>query len=173
MSSTTIAVCICYHSVKGHTAVIAGEIARGAARGGSAVGQLIDVGEPAVPWDDLFASDAIVFGCPTHFGSVSAPMKAFLDSTDTFWREMRWRDKIAAGFTCAGEPSGDKQSVLMTFCTFAMQHGMIWVGIDPMNDVRTGEGKPLGYNRRAPTRARWPIPTARASPRNCRPHPIA
>ena len=143
-SNTTIA--ICYHSGKGHTAAIAREIATGAEAEPAATVHVIDVTAQPVPWDQLFDADAIVFGCPTHFGGISAELKAFLDSTDAFWGEMRWRDKIAAGFTCAGEPSGDKQSVLMALSVFAAQHGMVWVGMDPMNDVRTGKGKPESYN---------------------------
>ena len=142
--NTTIA--ICYHSRKGHTAAIAQEIAKGAAAQDGVTTLAVDVTVDPIPWDGLFDADGIVFGCPTHFGGISAEMKAFLDSTDAFWNDMRWRDTIAAGFTCAGEPSGDKQSVLMALSVFAAQHAMIWIGMDPMNDVRTGQGKPEGYN---------------------------
>ena len=141
-----IQIVIAYHSRKGHTAVIAEAVAAGARSHEGVDARIIDVTEGQVPWDTLFDADGIIFGCPTYFGSVSAEMKSFLDATDPFWGDMRWRDKIAAGFTCAGEPSGDKGSVLQTFAIFAAQHGMIWVGMDPMNDVRTGEGKPEGYN---------------------------
>ncbi len=143
-AKTTIA--ICFHSGKGHTAAIAKEIAEGAENGGDVRTLLVDVAVDPVPWDSLFEADAIVFGCPTHFGGISAELKAFLDATDAFWGDMRWRDKIAAGFTCAGEPSGDKQSVLMALSVYAAQHAMVWVGMDPMNDIRTGQGKPEGYN---------------------------
>lgn len=146
MAGANTMIAICYHSGKGHTAAIAREVAAGAeAEPGTAV-EVVDVTAEPIPWDSLFAADAIVFGCPTHFGGISAELKAFLDSTDAFWGEMRWRDKIAAGFTCAGEPSGDKQSVLMALSVFAAQHAMVWVGMDPMNDVRTGQGKPEGFN---------------------------
>jgi multimeric flavodoxin WrbA len=142
-----IRIAIAYHSRKGHTAVIAEAVAAGARSLDGVDVRIIDVAGGEVPWQALFDADGIVFGSPTHFGSVSAEMKAFLDATDAFWGAMRWRDKIAAGFTCGGEPSGgDKGSVLQTFATFAAQHGMVWVGMDPMNDVRTGEGKPAGYN---------------------------
>lgn len=144
----TASISICHHSVTGHTKAIAEEIARGADAAGAAEATLVNVTSPGLRWERLLESDAVVFGCPTYFGGVSAAMKGFMDSTDAFWRQMRWRDRLAAAFTCAGEPSGDKQSVLMTFCTFAMQHGMIWVGMDAMNDVRTGAGKPEGYNAR-------------------------
>lgn len=146
MPQNDISIVIVYHSRKGHTAVIAEAVASGASSLKGVDAQIIDVAGGEVTWEILFNADGIIFGCPAHFGSVSAEMKLFLDATDMFWRDMRWRDKIAAGFTCGGEPSGDKQSVLQTFAVFAAQQGMIWVGMDPMKDVRTGEGKPEGYN---------------------------
>ncbi len=146
MTTSDICVAVCFHSGKGHTAVIAEDVVAGASEQPGVRAYAIDVTRDALPWDDLFDADAIVFGCPTHFGGISGPMKMFLDKTDDFWGDMRWRDKMAAGFTCAGEPSGDKQSVLMALAVFAAQHGMVWVSMDPMNDVRTGKGKPEGYN---------------------------
>lgn len=147
MNGRKVRVAIVYHSRAGHTAAIAQHVAKGAGATDGAEGALVDVEAGALPWDMLHGSGAIVFGSPTHFGGVSAEMKRFMDATDSFWREMRWRDKLAAAFTCAGEPSGDKLSVLLQLAIFAGQHGMIWVGTDPMTDSRTGTAKPKGYNR--------------------------
>jgi multimeric flavodoxin WrbA len=140
-------IAIVYHSRSGHTAAIAEHVLKGAGSVGGIEARLIDVeaGEP--PWDYLHGCMAIIFGCPTHFGGVSAEMKGFLDATDAFWRDMRWRDKLAAGFTCAGEPSGDKLTVLQQLAIFAGQHGMIWIGMDPMKDHRAAGRRPDGYNR--------------------------
>jgi multimeric flavodoxin WrbA len=147
MSAAHARIAVVYHSRAGHTAAIAQHVAKGAGATEGAEAALVDVEASATPWEMLHGCGAIVFGSPTHFGSVSAEMKRFMDATDSFWREMKWRDKLAAGFTCAGEPSGDKLSVLLQLAVFAGQHGMIWVGPDPMQDVRTGAGKPPGYNR--------------------------
>jgi NAD(P)H dehydrogenase (quinone) len=69
-------------------------------------------------------------------GGPAAQFKAFADATGSRWYGGTWRDKIAAGFTVSGGPSGDKLSTLHYFFTLAMQHGMIWVGQaeTPMND---------------------------------------
>jgi len=66
-------------------------------------------------------------------------LMARLDSSDATgerWFKSAWRDKLAAGFTVSGGPSGDKLSTLHYFFTLAMQHGMVWVGQaeTPMND---------------------------------------
>jgi NAD(P)H dehydrogenase (quinone) len=52
------------------------------------------------------------------------------DSTRPAWRPMKWRNKIAAGFTNSGAMHGDKLSSLISMALFAAQHGMIWVGLD-------------------------------------------
>lgn len=89
----------------------------------------------------LDESDAIIFGAPTYMGGVAAQFKAFADATIGSWSQQKWRDKIAAGFTVSGTPSGDKLSTLQYLQALAMQHGMVWIG--------TGEMpmQPNGINR--------------------------
>jgi len=52
-----------------------------------------------------------------------------------YWLEQRWKDKIAAGFTNSASQSGDKLSTLLQLTVFAMQMGMIWVGVILVRDV--------------------------------------
>lgn len=77
----------------------------------------------------LDESDAIIFGTPTYMGGVSAQFKTFADASVGSWFQAKWKDKLAAGFTISGLPSGDKFSTLQYLQTFAMQHGMIWIGL--------------------------------------------
>jgi multimeric flavodoxin WrbA len=57
--------------------------------------------------------------------------KAFAEATSGIWRDnMRWRDKLAAGFTNSGAVHGDKLNSLVDLAILAAQHGMIWVGLD-------------------------------------------
>jgi len=142
-----IHVAILYHSLLGHTEAVARCLGEGVDAVAGASALLFSVAEAESRIDDLDRFDAIVFGCPTHFGGVSAEMKHLMDRTIPQYKAARWRDKVAAGFTCGGGPSGDKQTCLIQIAVFAMQQGMIWVGIDPMKDVRTGRGKPPGYNQ--------------------------
>jgi len=84
----------------------------------------------------LDASDAVIFGSPTYMGGPAAQFKAFADATGERWFKAAWKNKLAAGFTVSGGPSGDKLSTLHYFFTLAMQHGMVWVGLAelPFND---------------------------------------
>ncbi|MCK8482729.1 flavodoxin family protein [Aliiroseovarius sp. S2029] len=118
-------ICIPYYSGFGHTKRIAQSIARGA--GPSAT--LLDVEDMSgVDWEALDAADAIIFGAPTYMGSAAARFSLFLEQVDTRWEHGRWVDKIAAGFTTAIHPSGDKLATLQRLSLFAAQMGMIWVG---------------------------------------------
>jgi len=127
--NTMTKVAIVYHSGFGHTDVLANEVAAGVVAHGSDA-QLHRI-EGYDNFDailaDLEQADAIVFGSPTYMGSVSAPFKAFMDASVKSWFAQKWRDKLAAGFTNSGSPSGDKLNTLTSLVVFASQHGMIWV----------------------------------------------
>ena len=113
-----------YYTGSGHTRVLAKAIAEGA---GAA--RLIDIEQVSdADWDAMDDADAIIFGAPTYMGSSAARYDAFLEEASERWPDQTWGDKIAAGFTVATYPSGDKFSTLMRLCTYAAQMGMIWVG---------------------------------------------
>ena len=95
----------------------------------------------------LSTADAIVFGCPTYMGSVSAPFKTFMDSTNAVWALQGWRDKLAAAFTHSAAPSGDKLGTLVQLAVFAAQHGMIWVGLGLPPTYAGIESDPTDVNR--------------------------
>lgn len=77
--------------------------------------------------ESLNETDTIVFGSPTYMGGVAAQFKAFADATNITWIQQKWKDKLAAGFTISGAPSGDKLNTLHYLQAFAMQHGMLWI----------------------------------------------
>jgi multimeric flavodoxin WrbA len=124
---------VVYHSGYGHTQRMAQAVAQGANAELLAIDA--DGNLPAGGWEQLKASDAIVFGSPTYMGSVSWQFKKFADASSKPWFAQEWKDKLAAGFTNSAGMSGDKQGTLTTLFTLAMQHGMIWVsqGLMPAN----------------------------------------
>lgn len=138
-------VSIVYYSGTGHTQKLAEAISKGAASVAGTTTHLLAVnGEDitkgryanAALFTQLDASHAIIFGSPTYMGGPAAQLKAFADASGDRWHRGAWRDKIAAGFTVSGGLNGDKLSTLHYLFTFAMQHGMIWVGMpeNPMNE---------------------------------------
>jgi NAD(P)H dehydrogenase (quinone) len=146
-SPTTVVVV--FHSGFGHTRVQAEAVHRGAAAVAGTAALLVPIEDVDARWDDLDAADAIVFGTPTYMGGPSAPFKAFLDATSERWSEQRWRDKLAAGFTNSAGMNGDKLATLQALSLFAMQHGMVWVGLGLLPGNHTSEGSAEDLNRLA------------------------
>ncbi len=140
-------VAIVYHSGYGHTAVQAEAVCRGASAAAGTDVTLIPVEAFEQNWEVIDAADAIIFGTPTYFGSASAQFKAFLDATSARWLEGRWNNKLAAGFTVSAGMSGDKLATLQQINHFAMQHGMIWVGLGLLPGNNTSTGSPDDLNR--------------------------
>ena len=122
-------VAIVYHSGYGHTAKVAQAVEQGAAGVAGVQTHLISVNDVNdATWDVLAKADAIIFGSPTYMGGASADFKKFADASSKVWFSQGWKNKVAGGFTNSLSMSGDKLSTLQYFVTYAMQHGMIWVG---------------------------------------------
>jgi NAD(P)H dehydrogenase (quinone) len=133
---------IVYHSNYGHTKITAEHIRIGASRYASNV-NLLSVIEARENIELVHQSDAIIFGCPTYFGSVSAEFKSFMEFTGSFWYKQTWKNKVAAGFTNSSTNNGDKLNTLIQLAIFAAQHSMLWapLGVLPtfVNDIQTDE----------------------------------
>lgn len=142
MSPTTVRIAVAFHSGNGHTARQARAIADAATAVPDTIVELIDVGAMTdETWAALEQADAIVFGAPTYMGGPSAAFQAFAEATSrpVLARGMRWRDKVAAGFTNSGSSAGDKLATLVQIALFAAQHGMHWVslGVAPTGRAST------------------------------------
>ena len=143
-------VCVVYHSGYGHTKKQAESVAEGVNSVAGVECSLIsatDAGEGSPHWDELDRADAIIFGSPTYMGSVSAEMKKFMEATSGRWMEMKWADKLAAGFTNSASRYGDKQNTLYSFVTLAAQHGMVWISLNQPPGNNSSAGSEEDVNR--------------------------
>lgn len=132
-------IAVVYQSNLGHTKALADVIQKGVNQVSGVSGKIYEIkGKDVIAgrfqndafMQELDASDGVVFGCTTYMGSGSAIYKAFLEAAfRPHWLEQRWKDKIAAGFTNSASQNGDKLSTLLQLMVFAMQMGMIWVGV--------------------------------------------
>jgi NAD(P)H dehydrogenase (quinone) len=141
------AVVVAYHSGFGHTAVLADAVAAGARDAGAhviliAVDQITDD-----DWDVLDGADAIVFGCATYMGNVSAAFQAFAEQTGRRCMNGSWRDKVSAGFTNSGSKAGDKMGTLTSLSVFAAQHHMHWVNLGLSPGWNSSSGSEDDLNR--------------------------
>jgi len=152
--STNCKIAIIYHTTYGHTKLQAEAVFRGAQSVPSVTAKLYTALEAASLLDELDGADAIILGCPTYMGSMSAGMKVFIEVAAKKWFTLAWKNKIAGAFTNSSSFSGDKLNTLVGLVINAMQHGMIFVGLgmmassnkpDEMNQI-TGPG-PDSHNR--------------------------
>jgi len=133
---TTVAVV--FHSVTGTTKTLARAIADGVKSEQASALELEIVGTDVVYGryenhrllTQIEAANALIMGSPTFMGSVTAQFKAFADASSEQWTELRWADKLAAGFTIGSNYSGDQLSTIQYLGVLAAQHGMLWVGLD-------------------------------------------
>ena len=125
-------VSIVYHSGFGHTKLQAEAVYRGAASVKGIEARLLTSEEAIQQLDELDNADAIIFGCPTYMGNMSAKMKEFIEVAVKKWFTLGWKDKIAGAFTNSSSFSGDKLNTLFGLVINAMQHGMIYVGTGMM-----------------------------------------
>jgi NAD(P)H dehydrogenase (quinone) len=132
-------IAIVYFSGMGHTAQMAEAVAQGVRSVAGVTAQLLPIRNEDIPNgrfknDDLLAqvdaAAAAIFGTPTYMAGPAAQFKAFADATAERWFGRKWANKLAAGFSVSGGPSGDKLVTLLYLATFAMQHGMVWVGLE-------------------------------------------
>src|SRR5262245_44185973 len=128
----SVLVAVAYHSVRGHVANLARAVAEGVGHVPAAMAELVPLEvRTAASWEVFDRADALIFGCPTYMGGVSSVFKAFAEESVEPWRDnLRWRHKLAAGFTHSQAMSGDKLHVLQYFTILAAQHGMVWVPLD-------------------------------------------
>ncbi len=125
-------IAVVYHTTYGHTKLQAEAVLRGAHGVASVTAQLYTAEEATARMDELDSADAIIFGCPTYMGSMSAGMKSFIEAAAKKWFTSAWKDKIAGAFTNSSSFSGDKFNTLVGLVANAMQHGMIYVGLAMM-----------------------------------------
>ena len=125
-------IAIIYHSTYGHTKLQAEAVLRGAQSMPNITAKLYTAEEATNSLDELDSADAIILGCPTYMGSMSAGMKVFIEATSKKWFTLAWKNKIAGAFTNSSSFSGDKLNTLVGLVINAMQHGMIFVGLGMM-----------------------------------------
>lgn len=125
-------IAIVFESNYGHTAKMADAVATGARSVEGAEVILFKVEDDGVvDLEALNDSDAIILGSPTYNGALGWKLKRFFESTTRpVWSQLKWRGKVAAGFTNSGALSGDKLGTLVSLAMFAAQHGMVWVNLD-------------------------------------------
>ena len=121
-------VLVLYYSKGGNTRKLAEAIAEGAGQVEGVEVVLRKTGD--VTKNDFLAADGLIAGSPVYFGTMAAQLKQVLDEFVGVRRKME--NKIGAAFATAGDPSGGKETTIMSIIQALLIYGMIIVG-DPMS----------------------------------------
>ena len=100
--------------------------------------------------DDIRWADALAFGSPTRFGNISAQLKQFLDGTGPLWAAGELADKVATGFTSAGNRHGGNEATLLALYNTLHHWGAIVVAPGYTDEsVSAAGGNPYGTSHAA------------------------
>jgi NAD(P)H dehydrogenase (quinone) len=77
--------------------------------------------------DDAVWADAIIFGTPTRFGSVTAELKAYIDSLGGLWAKGALNGKLGSAFTGSATPHGGNESTSISLYNPMAHLGLIIV----------------------------------------------
>jgi NAD(P)H dehydrogenase (quinone) len=84
---------------------------------------------PVATMDSLAEPHAVIFGTPTRFGNMAAPMRYFLDQTGSLWAKGTLIGKIGSVFASTASQHGGQETTITSFHTTLLHHGMILVGV--------------------------------------------
>ena len=95
--------------------------------------------------EDAEWADAIVFGTPTRFGSVSSELKAYIDGLGGLWAKGALNGKVGSAFAGSATPHGGNESTIISLFNPLAHLGLIIVPTgygDPA--MFKGAGTPYG-----------------------------
>ena len=118
---------VLYYSRSGNTKKLAEAVLRGIEEVDEVKGLLRSTAE--VTREDFVDSAGILAGSPTYFGGMAAPLKDVFDRFVGIRKDME--GKVGAAFATAGDPSGGKETTMLSILQAMLIYGMIVVG-DPL-----------------------------------------
>ncbi|HMK77233.1 MAG TPA: NAD(P)H-dependent oxidoreductase [Thermodesulfobacteriota bacterium] len=118
---------ILYYSKGGNTRKVAERIAEGVESVSTAKALLKSTQE--VSKDDFVNSAGVIAGSPVYFGAMASDLKRVFDEYVVVRRKME--NKVGAAFATSGDPSGGKETTMISIVQCLLIYGMIVVG-DPM-----------------------------------------
>lgn len=142
---------IIFHSLYGHTYRLAEALAEGARSVPDTDVEILQVPEtlpdsvlekmgaleakkafahiPVADPKKLAEADGLLFGTGTRFGSASAQLQAFFDSTGGLWQKGALVGKAGGVFVSTATQHGGQESTLLGMHTFLLHQGMVVVGV--------------------------------------------
>ena len=121
-------VLILYYSKGGNTKKLADRIAEGVESVSGVKALLKSTQE--VKKEDFVDSAGVIAGSPVYFGAMAWDLKRVFDEYVVIRKKME--NKVGAAFATSGDPSGGKETTIISIVQCLLIYGMILVG-DPMD----------------------------------------
>lgn len=121
-------VLVLYYSKTGNTKKLAEAIAMGVEEVDGVKANLKSTSE--VTKEDFLNAAGIIAGSPVYFGVMATDLKRVFDEFVSIRKKME--NKIGAAFATSGDPTGGKETTMMSIIQAMLIYGMIIVG-DPMS----------------------------------------
>jgi NAD(P)H dehydrogenase (quinone) len=121
-------VLVMYHSRTGNTEALARAVAEGVRQVDGVECILKRAGD--VTQDEFVSSDGVIAGSPVYFGTMAAELKQVIDKFVHVRNKME--GKVGAAFATSADPSGGKETTILSILQAMLIYGMIVVG-DPMD----------------------------------------
>jgi len=118
---------ILYYSKGGNTRKVAERVAEGIESISGVKALLKSTQE--VKKEDFVDSAGVIAGSPVYFGAMAWDLKRVFDEYVVVRRKME--NKVGAAFATSGDPSGGKETTIISIIQCLLIYGMIVVG-DPM-----------------------------------------
>ena len=119
---------VLYFSKGGNTKKLAEAILKGVESVDGVEGVLKHTDD--VTKEDFVSSDGIIAGSPVYFGVMAAQLKKIFDEFVGVRKKME--GKVGAAFATSADPSGGKETTMMSIIQVMLIYGMVIVG-DPMS----------------------------------------
>ena len=119
---------VLYYSKGGNTRKLAESIAKGVEMVQGATALLKTTQE--VTKEDFLESAGVIAGSPVYFGIMAADLKRVFDEFISTRKKME--NKVGAAFTTSGDPTGGKETTMISIIQCLLIYGMIIVG-DPID----------------------------------------
>jgi NAD(P)H dehydrogenase (quinone) len=95
--------------------------------------------------EDAEWADAVIFGTPTRFGSVSSELKAYIDSLGGLWQQGKLVGKAGSAFAGSSQQHGGNESTVISLWNPLAHLGFIIVPTGYADGVMfAGAGSPYG-----------------------------
>lgn len=93
---------------------------------------------------DAEGADAIIFGTPTRFGTISSELKAYIDSLGGLWFQGKMNGKVGSAFTSTSSVHGGNESTIISMYNPMVHLGMIIVPLGYADPTLFKAGTPYG-----------------------------